>query len=355
MKTVIALCGLVSMAFSQGAIKAEDTWRELVIPDWNEADHATAFQGWKKEFGKTYPSLEEEAERFSVFLENWEKINTMNQQGKSYKLRLNQFGDLREGDEFRTYVHGHSGSCKMKRGIRERTQMNPVPVSKLVGAIPVSIDWTTQGVVTPVKNQGQCGSCWAFSATGSIESRYAIAHSQLNSLSEQQLVDCSDAYGNMGCNGGLMDYAFKYVMASGGLCTEAEYPYTGVDGSCKASTCGTKYDPIGSYADVTPDNEADLQASVAQGPVSVAIEADQFAFQFYSGGILNGECGTNLDHGVLAVGYGSQDGQDYWKVKNSWGTSWGEEGYVLICRDCNKNGAEGECGIDMEPSYPISK
>ena len=152
-----------------------------------------------------------------------------------------------------------------------------------------------------------------------------------------------------------MDDAFKYVEKSGGLCSESEYPYTARDGTCKSSTCGTAYDPITSYSDVTADSETSLMSAVAEGPVSIAIEADQSSFQFYSSGILDGLCGTRLDHGVLAVGYGSESGSDYWKVKNSWGTSWGMEGYVLICRNCNKNGNKGECGILMEPSYPVAK
>jgi len=152
-----------------------------------------------------------------------------------------------------------------------------------------------------------------------------------------------------------MDDAFKYVKAEGGLCSESEYPYTAQDGTCKASSCGTKYDPISGYNDVTHDSEAALMAAVAKGPVSIAIEADRSAFQFYRSGILTGSCGTRLDHGVLVVGYGSEGNQDYWKVKNSWGASWGEEGYVLICKSCNKNGRAGECGILKEPSYPIAQ
>merc|ERR1712025_1532707 len=161
---------------------------------------------------------------------------------------------------------------------------------------PSSVDWTNvdgKSYVTPVKNQGQCGSCWAFSTTGSIEARTAIKNGQtggaITSLSEQQLV---------GCSGGLMDNAFKYVEASGGLCSESEYAYTGRDGTCKSSSCGTFYDPISSYSDVTADSATSLEAAVAAGPVSIAIEADQSAFQFYSSGVLTGLCGDRLDHGV---------------------------------------------------------
>ena len=138
----------------------------------------------------------------------------------------------------------------------------------------------------------------------------------------------------------------------GGLCTESEYPYTGQDGTCYDSRCGTKYDAISGQTRVNPDNENALETAAASGCVSVGIEADQFAFQFYSGGVLTGTCGTSIDHGVLVVGYGTSDGSEYWKVKNSWGSTWGSEGYVYICKDCDKNGREGECGINMYPYQP---
>jgi C1A family cysteine protease len=346
-----------------GVAASTKVWQQEVTPNWTEVDHAGAFEDWMTEFGKEYASLEAEAAAFLVWRENWRMINDFNiADAEPFKMRLNQFGDL-TGDAFKLYVHGHTGSCMKKRSVAQRVAMREVtPILENGEAAPSSVDWTNvdgKSYVTPVKNQGQCGSCWAFSTTGSIEARTAIKNGQtdgaITSLSEQQLVDCSGSYGNEGCNGGLMDNAFKYVEASGGLCSESEYAYTGRDGTCKSSSCGTMYDAISSYSDVTSDSATSLEAAVAAGPVSIAIEADQSAFQFYSSGVLTGLCGDRLDHGVLAVGYGTSGSDQYWKVKNSWGESWGMDGYILICKDCDKNGSKGECGILMEPSFPVAK
>merc|ERR1712203_752941 len=210
-----------------------------------------------------------------------------------------------------------------------------------------AIDWTTKGAVTPVKNQGQCGSCWSFSSTGGLEGQWEIATGTLQSISEQQLVDCSKNGGNAGCNGGLMDNSFEWY-ESKAAATEASYPYTARDGSCKSSfETAVPQGGVTGYKDISSESNL-LDAVTNVGPVSVAIEADQMSFQGYSGGVLTGNCGTQLDHGVLAVGFGEESGTPYWKVKNSWGASWGMNGYVLIERGDNK------CGIaDGPPSYPV--
>jgi len=215
-----------------------------------------------------------------------------------------------------------------------------------------TVDWRQKNAVTPIKNQQQCGSCWAFSSTGSIEGAVAISTGRLLSLSEQQLVDCSVAQGNHGCEGGLMDYAFTYVISNRGITTEANYPYTATGpNSCQSTKAASHDATITSFNDVPQNQEAQLIAAVTKQPVSVAIEADQSQFQFYKNGIFSSSCGTQLDHGVLAVGYSTSQGQDYWIVKNSWGTSWGMAGYILMAQHV---GATGICGINMMSSYPVA-
>lgn len=286
---------------------------------------------------------EEEAHRFSVFRQNAAMIVAHNSKGLSWTMGLNQFADL-NGDEFAAkYVGGYRAASTDKN--YELSHLRNVDV-------PTEVDWSTKGAVTPIKNQGQCGSCWAFSTTGSTEGISFISTGKLPSLSEQQLVDCSGSFGNQGCNGGLMDNAFKYIISNKGICSEESYPYTGADGTCKSSSC-TVAATITGYKDVPQDSDTAMMSAVAQQPVSVAVEADQSSFQFYTSGVLTSNaCGTNLDHGVLVVGYGSEQGDDFYKVKNSWGASWGLKGYILLGRGSSYNNGQGQCGVLMQPSYP---
>jgi len=301
------------------------------------ADYENAFVNWMTKFGKSY-APEEFFYRFEMFKQNVDFVEAHNALNSTWEVELNKFADMGSA-EFKNVYNGYKPELRRGRLSLKDLRVNAYPTG--------SIDWVEKGAVTGIKDQGQCGSCWSFSTTGSVEGIVQIKAGHLTSLSEQQLMDCSFSYGNLGCAGGLMDNAFKYVQANG-LCTEAAYPYTAKDGTCKASSCTVSKDSkISGYKDVTHTENA-LGAAVDNQPVSIAIEADQSGFQLYKSGVFCGVCGTSLDHGVLAVGYGTEGTDDYWKVKNSWGTTWGEKGYIRVCR--NKN----ECGLSNEPSYPIA-
>jgi len=304
----------------------------------------TSFADWARSNGKTYKSKEELSLRRSIYAANVAKIAAHNEGQNGWTMEVNKFADL-TGEEFKAlYASGYNA--------REKRSQN-VDLSLLrtnASALPTSVDWDAAGAVTPVKNQGQCGSCWAFSTTGSTEGAVFIAKKTLLSFSEQQLVDCSGAEGNQGCNGGLMDYGFQYIIKNGGIGSEASYPYTAKDGSCKKVPSVAT---ITGFKDVPTNSETALMTAIVQQPVSVAVEADQDSFQFYAGGVMTKACGTNLDHGVLAVGYGTEGTADYYQVKNSWGADWGAKGYILLGRGAAFKAA-GQCGIQMDPSYPTA-
>jgi len=292
--------------------------------------------------GKVYEPTERDF-RETVFNTNVIKILSHNTENHSWTMSVNKFADLTE-DEFKAL---YTGGLRLPKKSLRRAAVGPFNTT----ANPTSVDWTTKGAVTPIKNQQQCGSCWAFSTTGSVEGAWFLSNGTLPSLSEQQLVDCSDAEGNQGCNGGLMDQAFQYIIDNKGITTEAAYPYTAADGTCQAAGKPVAA-TLSGFKDVAANSETALETAIVQQPVSVAVEADQSVFQFYSGGVMDSACGTQLDHGVLAVGYGTDAGKEYYKVKNSWGADWGEKGYIRLGRGAKFN-PSGQCGIQMVASYPV--
>merc|ERR1719440_742217 len=308
-----------------------------------EVEYEALWTPFQTQYNKVYHPAEVMT-RYNIFKDNVDFINHHNKNladKLGYTVGINEFADMTNAEFVRKY-NGYNARAMPKKELN---------VELLDTAnLDDSVDWTTKNAVTPVKNQGQCGSCWAFSTTGSTEGAYAIKTGTLKSFSEQELVDCAQSFGNQGCNGGLMDNGFRYIEAKGDT-LESTYAYTAKTGQCSATKSSNPVVAVASYKDVAPKNEDQLKAAVAQQPVSIAIEADQSGFQLYKDGVFSGTCGNRLDHGVLLVGYGTLGGQDYWKVKNSWGTSWGKEGYILLKRGSGSGNA-GQCGLASQPSYP---
>jgi len=317
-----------------------------VSASFTEDEYRSAFTSWMQDMDRAYSS-EDFQLRYDIFKSNMDYVEAWNANNGPTVLGMTSLADLTNEEYQRIYLGTHFQ-------VSEREVRIVLPEFQ-VHAANDSLDWRKSGAVTPIKNQGQCGSCWAFSTTGSVEGVHQLTTAKLVSLSEQNLMDCSTSYGNEGCNGGLMNNAFQYIIANKGIDTEDTYPYLTSQSSCKFNIANVGATITG-YKTVSSGSELSLLAAVQKQPVSVAIDASRQSFQLYKSGVyFEPSCSsTNLDHGVLTIGYGldftaDASGVPYWLVKNSWGTSWGMSGYINMSRNRNNN-----CGIASMASYPTA-
>ncbi|XP_060653849.1 procathepsin L-like [Drosophila nasuta] len=334
MKAAICILLLVFVGYVQARI----TYDEVLDAE---------FELFKVEHEKSYDNEYEEQLRLQIFRDNKKLIDRHNKRysagEKTYKMGVNKFTDL-TSKEFKRLMLTSLNTNHSQEGFDYI--YNPSAKDSL----PKSIDWRSSGAVNPIKDQGRCGSCWAFSAVGSLESHYFIQKGKSVSLSEQNLVDCSRGYpyNNNGCSGGLPINALNYVKDNGGIDTESSYPYEGRNDYChfKRNNIGAE---VSAVVKVESGNEEALVSAVAnKGPISVGVDAS--LFHLYEGGVFNEPlCTQQLNHGVVVIGYGTDpDEGDYWLVRNSWGENWGEKGYIRMARNRNN-----QCGIALYPVYPL--
>jgi len=300
------------------------------------ADVYDMFVDWTLEHGKLYSNAQEHVNRFNAFKSNYALVRHLNRQGKGV-FHLNKFADLTQ-EEFAAKYLRATPINKMPRPTMPYVADRDYPEYK---------NWAEEGAVTAVKNQEQCGSCYAFSATGNMEGVWFLAHKNLPSISEQQVVDCeqecmifpgtTEEVCDDGCQGGLMPNVFEYAIKIG-MVEENAYPYRGVDQTCKLDKSKIKYH-FSKWFMIDQDEDAMVAALNTNGPLSVALDATFWSF--YHSGIYDSSCSsTTMNHGVLLVGYGEEAGKKYWLIKNSWGADWGEKGYIRLIRGKNK------CGIN---------
>lgn len=289
-------------------------------------------------YRKSYTSVNEYEFRKAIFEKSQKIIDEENAKGQSFTLAMNQFGDWTD-EEYRSIL-GY---------MRTRPHVKPANWGMEVPKSDETIDWVAKGAVSAIKNQGSCGSCWTFSAVGALEGAHAIAgNGDIQQFAEQQLVDCSKN-GNYGCNGGEMYNAFAWYKTHG-ACFEESYKYTAKNQQCADSKCANDSKPISSYNLIEKNDPSIIHAELKHAPHSLGVEAGNSIFRYYSSGVIKSDsCGHNLDHGVLLVGYDAE--RDAWKIKNSWGTSYGEKGYVYVAD--NHKVSYGYCGVNMEISRPI--
>ncbi|CAL9758747.1 unnamed protein product [Musa acuminata subsp. burmannicoides] len=317
----------------------------------SEEDARRLYEEWMAKHRRSYDAVGEKEKRFEVFKDNLRFVDAHNAAaeagGRGFHLGLNRFADLTNEEYRAAYLATRPPATAGRNRVASHRYVHHAG-----DELPASVDWRAEGAVAAVKDQGRCASGWAFATIAAVEGINKIVTGDLIRLSEQELVDCDTAY-NLGCNGGIVDYAFAFIISNGGIDTEDDYPYKGHEDKCNWLRKNAKAVSIDGFEDVPTNDEKALLKAVANQPVSVAIEAGSREFQLYRSGVFTGRCGTDLDHGAVIVGYGTDHGKDYWIVRNSWGEDWGEAGYIRMERSVNTSA--GKCGIAMLPSYPTKK
>jgi len=314
---------------------------------WSETNsHEYTFEHFMVEFERNYVSQNEYFMRRSIFEENLRKVNEINSRSDlTWRAAVNDFADKLESEK------------ESQRGFKRVSELVTPKARNLQGTpysakdYPASLDWRTKNVLNAPKNQRACGSCWAFAAVAVLESRYAIKSGKLESFSEQQLVDCAPnphkCGGTGGCEGSDQPLAFDYMRAIGGIALETEYEYHAHDETCKDSTVNKVETGVAGFNLVEPNSVDALMEAIQSGPVTISVDATTWS-AYGKGVFQSSDCGAEINHAVTLVGYGEEDGQKYWIVRNSWGSSWGEQGHIRLARESNQR--EVRCFVDLNPS-----